>query len=181
MEHIFGKTQCSQPEKQSLRTGCMSRALKGLIVVARTMKPRRGDTSKENIKYVCLSKIIFVFFYICSRIMEILPADAYVSPGLWSWFLKKRPVFSLHCAPKLIYRSWPRLLFCATAILENNGRKARNLRGTESAVFHFFFLSVLIQQRIFPSPSKMALFLCPTGAINWCLSIPRPGIRAGFN
>lgn len=115
--------------------------------------------------------------------MEMLPADAYVSSGLWSWFffLKKGPVFSLHCAHKLIYRSWPRLLFCATAILENNGRKARNLRGTESAVFHFFFLSVLIQQRIFPSPSKMALFLCPTGAINWCLSIPRPGIRAGFN
>lgn len=94
----------------------------------------------------------------------------------------KKAVFSLHCVQNLIYRSWPWLLFCATAILENNGRKAWNLRGTESAVFHFF--PVLIQRRIFffpPSLSKIALFLCPTGAINWCLSIPWPGDRAEFN
>lgn len=90
----------------------------------------------------------------------------------------KKAVFSLHCVQKLIYRSWPWLLFCATAILENNGRKAWNLRGTESAVFHFFSS---YSTENFPSLSKIALFLCPTGAINWCLSIPWPGNRAEFN
>lgn len=90
----------------------------------------------------------------------------------------KKDVFSLHCVQNLIYRSWPWLLFCATAILENNGRKAWNLRGTESAVFHFF---CSYSTENFPSPSKIALFLCPTGAINWCLSIPWPGNRAEFN
>lgn len=90
----------------------------------------------------------------------------------------KKAVFSLHCVQNLIYRSWPWLLFCATAILENNGRKAWNLRGTESAVFHFF---CSYSTENFPSLSKIALFLCPTGAINWCLSIPWPGNRAEFN
>lgn len=117
------------------------------------------------------------FFYICTHIMEILSADADVGPRLWSRF--KKAVFSLHCVQNLIYRSWPWLLFCVTAILENNGRKAWNLRGTESAVLHFFFCSCSIEN--FPSLSKIALFLCPTGAINWCLSIPWPGNRAEFN
>lgn len=91
----------------------------------------------------------------------------------------KKAVFCLHCVQNLIYRSWPWLLFCATAILENNGRKAWNLRGTESAVFRFFSCSYSTEN--FPSLSKIALFLCPTGAINWCLSIPWPGNRAEFN
>ena len=108
--------------------------------------------------------------------MEIWSADGAVSPCLWSGF--KKAVFSLHCVQNLIYRSWPWLLVCATAILENNGRKAWNLRGTESAVFHFFPPLFLFDGEFFPSPSKMALCLCPTGAINWCLSIPRPGNRA---
>lgn len=60
----------------------------------------------------------------------------------WRWCLAflfevgfKTSVFSLHCVQKLIYGSWPWLLFCVTAI---NVRKVRNRRGTESAVFHFF-------------------------------------------
>lgn len=31
-----------------------------------------------------VSHFLNIFSYICPRIMEISPADAYVSPGLWS-------------------------------------------------------------------------------------------------
>lgn len=65
---------------------------------------------------------------------------------------KKKALFSAHCVQNLIYRSWPWLLFCATTTLENNGRKAWNLRGTESALFNFF--SALIEWRIFPPRVK---------------------------
>lgn len=92
----------------------------------------------------------------------------------------QKAAFSPHCVQQLIYRSWPWLRFCATAILENNGRKAQNLRGTESALFPFILLSFSGHISLLASNSS-AFFPSPTGAINWCLSTPRSGNRADFN
>lgn len=171
------------PRKRPLQAGLIWWALNCPIVLTRTMN-LKGDERhwlrKTQNNDVWLFKIIrwsFFSFYICihGNHGNIVSWRWCQPPCLWS----KKAVFSLHCVQNLIYRSWPRLLFCATAILENNGRKAWNLRGTESALFHFFLF--LFKREFFLSLSKIALFLCPTGAINWCLSIPWPGDRATFN
>lgn len=148
---------CSWPQEVSSPNWPYLESTQVPIVVTWTMNLKRvGRRGKQQNKDVWLAKIIRwkLFFLICTHIMEILSADADVSPCLWSRF-KKKAVFSLHCVQNLIYRSWPWLLFCVTAILENNGRKAWNLRGTECAVFHFF---CSYSTENFPSLSKIALF-----------------------
>lgn len=145
-------TGVTSPWKWPLQTGLIWRALECPIVVTGTMTLRGG---RENTKYRRLalknhqmetSFSIFALTSWKSGHLTLMP---------WLAFevrFKKKALFSAHCVQNLIYRSWPWLLFCATTTLENNGRKAWNLRGTESALFHFF--PALIEWRIFPPRVK---------------------------
>lgn len=145
-------TGVTSPWKWPLQTGLIWRALECPIVVTGTMT-LTGVGEKTQNTDVWLLKIIrwkLVFLYLHSHHGNLVT---------WHWCrgsplksVLKKALFSAHCVQNLIYRSWPWLLFCATTTLENNGRKAWNLRGTESALFHFF--SALIEWRIFPPRVK---------------------------
>lgn len=112
-----------------------------------------------------------------SRQLTTAPA-----PWLWSRFIK-RLYLVLHCAQKLIYRSWPPAPRLCNSHLRKQWQEGSKLERNWICCFPNIFFSLLCcsyTTENFPSLSKIALFLCPTGAIKSCLSIPQPSNRLGL-